>query len=80
MKNQILQELTPDELRIYINTLEKETEIMQKLATAKGFYDEYFKALKNVKYNYEAFNLINERYFNVFGQYRYSDYSSFEKI
>lgn len=73
--------LTPTEenaLRIQIAKLEKENAEMRQLSTTKGFYDEYFKKLKNAKTNTEAFNEINERYHFLFGRYRYSDFSSFK--
>jgi hypothetical protein len=65
-------------LRIQVEKLQKQNLEMRKLSTIKGFYEEYFKALKTVKFNYEAFDLINEKYFHLFGQYRYSDFKSFK--
>ena len=75
--------MSPEEknaLDIYITKLEKENEAMRKLSTRKGFYNEYFNQLKLCKTNIEAFNVVNERYHVLFGQYRYSDWNSFKKM
>lgn len=65
-------------LRIYVAKIEKENELMRGLSTRKGFYNEFFKELKTASSNKEAFDNVNERYYNLFGQYRYSDYNSFK--
>ena len=67
-------------LRIQITKLEKQVIEMRKLSTRKGFYEQYFKELKTARTNTEAFNNINERYHNLFGNYRYSDWNSFKKM
>lgn len=67
-------------LRILIAKLEKENLEMRKLSTRKGFYNEYFNQLKLAKTNIEAFNFVNEKYHQLFGQYRYSDWNSFKKM
>jgi hypothetical protein len=75
--------MTPAEenaLRIYVAKLERENLEMRNLSTVKGFYDEFFKKLKTAKTNIEAFNEVNERYHELFGKYRYSDWNSFKKM
>jgi len=75
--------MTPAEenvLRIRIEKLEKENAEMKKLSSIEGFYDEYFKGLKEVKFNHESFNKVNEKYFGLFGKYRYADYDSFKRM
>ena len=75
--------MTPEEqnaLRIYITKLEKENEEMRKISTRKGFYNEYFNELKTAKTNKEAFNTVNERFYTLFGKYRYSDYATFKRM
>lgn len=67
-------------MRILIAKLEKENLEMRKLSTRKGFYNEYFIALKTAKTNIEAFNTVNENYHKLFGHYRYSDWNSFKKM
>lgn len=64
-------------LRIRISKLEEENVRMRKMATTKGFYDAYFKALQFERTNTDAFNKINDEYFDLFGIYRYSSYDVF---
>ena len=75
--------MNPEEqnaLRIYITKLEKENEEMRKISTRKGFYNEYFNELKTSKTNKEAFETVNERFYTLFGKYRYSDYATFKRM
>ena len=65
--------------QIEIEKLRIQTEKMKKLATREGFFKEYFLECKNQKTNKEAFDKINEEYYNLFGQYRYADHDSFKK-
>lgn len=67
-------------LKIYIAKLEKENEEMRKIASRKGFYLEYYNQLKTAKTNKEAFDTINERYYELFGKHRYSDYATFKRM
>jgi hypothetical protein len=57
-----------------------EVKIMRKLATKQGFFKYYFEQLKyqdKYKSNKEAFEAVNDLYFSLFGQYRYSSWQSF---
>lgn len=65
--------------QIEIEKLKVQNEKMKKLATRDGFFKEYFLKCKSCKTNKEAFDIINEEYYNLFGQYRYSDHDSFKK-
>lgn len=67
-------------LIIRIQKLEKENAEMREISTINGFYKKYFNELKNATSNTEAFNIVNERYYNLFGRYRYSDWNSFKKM
>jgi hypothetical protein len=67
-------------MRILIAKLEKENIEMRKLATRKGFYNEFFNELKTATSNKEAFNTINEKYHELFGRYRYSDFNTFKRM
>lgn len=67
-------------LRIYVEKLEKQNEQMRLLSTKIGFYQEYFKELKTAKSNKEAFDTVNERYHDLFGSYRYSDFNCFKVL
>lgn len=65
--------------QIEIEKLTIQNERMRKLATRQGFFIEYFLECKKQKTNKEAFEVINQEYHNLFGQYRYSDHDSFKK-
>lgn len=66
--------------QIEIKKLRVQNEKMKKLATREGFFAAYFLECKNQKTNKEAFDSINDQYHELFGQYRYADYSSFKNI
>lgn len=66
--------------QIEIEKLRIQNEKMKKLATREGFFKEYFLECKNQKNNKEAFDKINEEYYNLFGQYRYADYHTFKRV
>lgn len=67
-------------LRIYIKKLEAQNALMLQFSTTSGFYEMYFKELKTAKSNIEAFNNVNEKYYELFNKYRYSDWNSFKKM
>ncbi len=52
-------------------------EIAKKLGSRKGFFDYYFSILKNCETCRQAFELVNEMAWLIFGEYRYSSYTSF---
>lgn len=45
--------------------------------TPHGFYKYYFDDLPYHPTNIECFNHVNQLYFDLYGEYRYSDYTSF---
>lgn len=51
--------------------------LAKKLHTTSGFYQQYFDELPTSRTREEAFNRVNYIYFGIFGEYRYTDYSSF---
>lgn len=67
-------------LRIHIEKLEVQLKQMRTLASNQGFYNAYFKELKTAATNHEAFNIVNEQYYNLFGRYRYSSYDTFRNV
>lgn len=67
---------SPESLK-KIAQLEAEIQLMKRLTTSVGFYEYYFSQLKYHTTNVECFNKVNETYFNIFGEERYSDYRSF---
>jgi len=61
-----------------LDQLLKENKIMRQLACTKGFFDYYFTECKNHSTNTAAFNDVNDLYFELFGEYRYTDYNTFK--
>jgi hypothetical protein len=66
--------------KIEIEKLKKENELMRKLSTVDGFFIYYFSQCPVHKTNIEAFNAVNQKYFDLFGEFRYSDIDSFKKM
>ena len=66
--------------QIEINQLEAKIELMKQLSTTTGFFKMYFLECKDARTNQEAFNKVNELYYNLFNKYRYADYASFKNI
>lgn len=66
--------------QIEIEKLKKENELMRQLSTVDGFFIYYFSQCPVNKTNVEAFNFVNQKYFDLFGEYRYSDHDSFKRI
>lgn len=76
----MLSPIEENAFRVYIAKIEKEKELMRKLADKDGFYSEYYQKLRTAKSNKAAFEELNDLYFELFGKYRYSDWNSFKKM
>lgn len=62
----------------------EQNQLMKKLGNSTGFFQCYFKELGEIigdrqkhRTNVEAFNYVNDLYFDLFGEYKYSGYNSF---
>jgi len=51
---------------------------MRKLCTSSGFYKYYFLHLKNFETAKQCFDFVNQFYYDLFGQYRYTSYKRFK--
>ena len=60
-----------------IKEQQEQMKIMRKLATSQGFYEYYFSQLPKHKTNTDCFDDVNDLYFTLFGEYKYSSYASF---
>jgi hypothetical protein len=65
--------------------MREEVDLMRDLATRSGFFKRYFKELgrkesgKSVhRTNLECFHYLNQIYFSLFGEEKYSTYNSFQ--
>jgi hypothetical protein len=50
---------------------------MRELASWQGFYDFYFKRLNLFRTNADCFEFVNQKYYDYFGEFRYSTHESF---
>lgn len=64
-----------------------ENTLMRLLGTRQGFFDYYFQELgamqgKRPKHrtNVECFNYCNDTYFELFGEYKYSNVQTFKNL
>lgn len=71
--------LTTKSIHDQLAELQAENKLMRQLATPNGFYEYYFSQLKHHNTNIECFNAVNDTYFDIFGEYRYSSYYSFAR-
>jgi len=69
-----------------LKELHDENKLMRTLGTRDGFFKYFFKQLGiridgKLKHrtDYECFNAINEKYYDLYGEYRYSSYNSFRR-
>lgn len=67
-------------LKVEIEKLREEIKLMRQLAKPNGFYEYYFKMLKDFKTNTDCFHYVNELYEKFFDEQRYSSFDSFRKI
>lgn len=67
-------------LQAQVEKLQAQNDLMRKLSTKKGFCQYYFEILPNFTTNEEAFNHVNELFFELFKEYRYVDHLSFKQV
>jgi hypothetical protein len=65
--------------QVEIEKLTKKVERMRQIGTTAGFYKAYYDLLPKTKTYVDAFNQLNDEYFELFGVYRYSSYNTFRK-
>lgn len=63
--------------QVELEKLQIKVERMRQLVPIAGFFKCYFALLKESKTDVEAFNKLNDEYFELFGMYRYSDWDAF---
>lgn len=51
----------------------------RKIGNSKGFFKFYFEELKKHNTKIEAFNYVNELHMDLFGEYRYAEWSTFRR-
>lgn len=58
---------------------QKEIDLIRLLVKRGGFYQYYFKICNEHKTREDAFEYLNNLYFELVGEFRYSSYDSFRK-
>ena len=53
--------------------------LAKQLGTTKGFYNFYFTHLPKFQSQQHCFYSINELHYNIFSEYKYTNYNSFRK-
>lgn len=73
---------TSEQLQEEIEKLRWENQVIKEIATPSGFFNFYFKKLKEKKFesNIACFNYVNDLYNDFFGTYKYVDYNSFRNV
>lgn len=59
--------------------LQEERDLMRAIATRDAFYQQFFKTCNQFKTREEAFDSLNEKYYELFGEYKFSNYKCFRK-
>jgi hypothetical protein len=62
-----------------IKELTLQNDLLKQLGTTAGFYEYYFKNIKHHRTNVECFNAVNDLYFDLFGEYRFSSFNAFRQ-
>jgi len=60
--------------------LQRENELLKKLATTKGFITLYYQYLPKFKHSHECFTHLNNLHYKYFGEDKYSSWDSFRQI
>lgn len=66
-------------LRAENDKLKKERDLIRLLVKRDGFYQYYFKICNEHKTREDAFEYLNNLYFELVGEFRYLNYDSFRK-
>ncbi len=62
-----------------LHEMQSDFDFLKLAVTRQGFFKLYFKELPNHRTYVECFNELNERYFDLVGEYRYSGWNSFRR-
>lgn len=60
-----------------VQKLQEKIEIMKLIGNREGFYKYFFKICDQFKTREDAFEAVNNLYFELFGEFRYNSYKGF---
>ena len=63
-----------------IKELNHKNNMYAKLGNTQKFFEYYVTELPKNRTNVAAFHVVNDLYFDLFGEYRYSSYDSFRRV
>lgn len=63
-----------------LQRLREDLDFARTAGSSQGFFELYFKSLPDARTNKEAFEQLNEKYYEVFGEYKYQNLNSFKKV
>ena len=63
-----------------VKELQRENQLLKKLATNAGFITLYYEHLPNFNHNYECFNYLNDLHYKHFGEEKHASYDSFRVL
>lgn len=66
-------------MQLQLDQLEEKIKLMRQLRTFDGFYHFFFSQIDKHKNRSTCFHHCNEVFFELYGEYRYSDYGTFRK-
>lgn len=69
--------MTNEELQEELIEVQRQMLLMRNLVKPLGFYQVYFEELPRHRTKQEAFNSVNDIYFELFGEFKYENYESF---
>lgn len=75
--------LSPAELnalRLEVEKLQAQNEMIKKLITVSGFFELYFEECKKQKFRQDAFDVVNELHYNLLGKHKYSTFEYFKQV
>lgn len=62
-----------------LEELQRENKLLKSLGTTQGFFQYYFEQLPAHRNMVECFNAVNDKHFDLFGEWRYETYHSFRR-
>lgn len=60
-----------------IERLQERQQRIKLLGSKNGFLEAFYRKLSTANTRNDAFNAVNEEYFEIFGEYRFTNYNSF---
>lgn len=63
-----------------LQKLQNDYQTLRNIITPQGFYQTWLYSAKNFKNRKDAFNSLNQEYFNLVGVFKYDSYNAFLRV